>query len=577
MQRIYGWAALQYQAWARGTLSIHGDVPQTVVLYNERLLEFFVDGVHHFGGDYYGFKKVPLVLHLSPGNHTIDLRLIRDVRSMGGIGKPTVDVSLTAELSTEQLVLSSDSALLPDMVNGRLAGALGSIVVRNDGFDDVYVTGISINDTAYFAWLAQPSATRVVPGQTRPIAFVISCESDCSPYIQLGIEYEQKGSGHSILSVSQAIPQRTIHEPHKRTFLHPGGMVSYAILRPPNPKAECSAGIANSLPILLQLHGAGLEADSDLVRHALDPVPDLCAWVLFPTGSTPWSGDDWHTWGFADVEAAVDSLPIWLELVGWDGPGVDTNRWLISGHSNGGQGTWYTLIHRPDRIIAAAPVSGYSSIENYVPYDLWRPLDPSIRALLETSLSSYRHERLLPNARHIPILQQHGSVDDNVPAFHSRLMSLLIQQAEASSDYVELDGENHWFDGIMTTKPLTSFYKQYLDGTRSLVNLPSNFNLVVANPANMGSKHGISVLQLLRHGQLGKVEVSFSASEPKCFIRTSNVLSLRLPAIYARTHDLVVDGQPLQLSALSDGVDLWLSTSGSWQVGAMWGFKTTQM
>lgn len=49
-----------------------------------------------------------------------------------------------------------------------------------------------------------------------------------------------------------------------------------------------------SLPILLNLHGAGLEADSHQVRHMLDPVPDLHAWVLYPTGGNPWSADDWR-------------------------------------------------------------------------------------------------------------------------------------------------------------------------------------------------------------------------------------------------------------------------------------------
>lgn len=47
-------------------------------------------------------------------------------------------------------------------------------------------------------------------------------------------------------------------------------------------------------PLLLQLHGAGVEAESDQVAHALDPVLNLCAWVLFPTGVTSWSSDDWR-------------------------------------------------------------------------------------------------------------------------------------------------------------------------------------------------------------------------------------------------------------------------------------------
>lgn len=73
---------------------------------------------------------------------------------------------------------------------------------------------------------------------------------------------------------------------------------------------------------------------------------------------------DSDNWGFADVEAAVNSIPQWIENVGWQGPGVDVDRWIVMGHSNGGQGTWYSLTHHPDKILAAAPLSGYASIQS---------------------------------------------------------------------------------------------------------------------------------------------------------------------------------------------------------------------
>jgi len=82
-------------------------------------------------------------------------------------------------------------------------------------------------------------------------------------------------------------PTRGARDPQKVTFMHPGGMVSYAVLRPPSVNAHC-ANDSQPAPILLQLHGAGVEANSDQIRHALDSIPDLCAWALFPTGVTPW-------------------------------------------------------------------------------------------------------------------------------------------------------------------------------------------------------------------------------------------------------------------------------------------------
>ncbi|CAD0112557.1 unnamed protein product [Aureobasidium uvarum] len=557
LQRIYGWAALQYQGWARGRLRVNGEKLQTLNLATDNLLEFYLDGQHHFGGDYYAFRRAPLVLHLEPGDHIIDLRFVRDVRAMGGVGSPTIDMHLEARSSTKNLHLAADNALMPDMVSGHLASMLGSIQVRNDhALHDIEIFEVSANDSSYFVWLLQPDNFRVVAGQTRHVSLAISCKTNCSQYLGIDIEYGTVGQGRSqasVLHLDHHFTQRELYEPLKVTFYHPGGMVSYAILKPPSSHISCPLDSEGLLPVLLQLHGAGVEADNDIVRHALDSL-DLCAWAVFPTGSTAWSGDDWHIWGFADVEAAVKAIPGWIENIGWDGPGVNTKRWLVAGHSNGGQGTWYALTHRPDNIFAAAPISGYSSIQ----------MPPAVRALLDASLSSYRHELLLENVKGIRILQQHGSIDDNVPAFHSRLMNQLIRQQGANSSYMELQGRNHWFDGIMTTEPLSEFFVQELNDLAQHLRAPEAFTLAVANPADSGPKFGVEILHLRRPGQLGKIHISFSSSE--CFLRSSNVLSLRLPSIYPRTHGIVVDGQRIEISLQATSTDLWLSLNGTWEV-----------
>lgn len=103
MQSIYGWSALQSQAWARGSLTVIGSDPQTVALFTDGLLEFRVDGKRHFGGDYYSYRRAPIVLHLFSGQHVIDLRLIRDVRALGAIQQPNIEVLIEAKLSREWL------------------------------------------------------------------------------------------------------------------------------------------------------------------------------------------------------------------------------------------------------------------------------------------------------------------------------------------------------------------------------------------------------------------------------------------------------------------------------------------
>lgn len=99
----------------------------------------------------------------------------------------------------------------------------------------------------------------------------------------------------SSISLSHRLLLRTISSPHKVTYLLPCGIVSYSILRAPLRNALVGSSSNQELPVLLNLHGADLEADSHQVRHMLDSVPNIRAWTIFPTGVTPWSGDDWRT------------------------------------------------------------------------------------------------------------------------------------------------------------------------------------------------------------------------------------------------------------------------------------------
>lgn len=101
--------------------------------------------------------------------------------------------------------------------------------------------------------------------------------------------------------ISHTFLNLTVHDPHKITFRHPGSIVSYAILRAPSPTASHGLNRAQTLPVILNLHGAGLEADSQQVRHMLDAIPDLRGWVIFPSGVTPWSGDDWRMFLHNDI------------------------------------------------------------------------------------------------------------------------------------------------------------------------------------------------------------------------------------------------------------------------------------
>jgi hypothetical protein len=95
------------------------------------------------------------------------------------------------------------------------------------------------------------------------------------------------------LKVEIPIRHTSLYNPHKITYLHPSGIVSYGILRPPSVNATCS-NLNTPAPVILVLHGAGVDTDGPIVRKAFDPLPNLCAWILAPSGVTSWSGDDWR-------------------------------------------------------------------------------------------------------------------------------------------------------------------------------------------------------------------------------------------------------------------------------------------
>jgi predicted esterase len=579
LQQVYGWAALQWQGWARGEVIVQSEDSVTLALHAKNILEFWLDGKQYFGGDFYGFGRAPVVLHLEPGVHRIDVRLVRDVRSMGGItDNPTVDVKLELQASHGDLQ-QSGQVLIADRIEeaaGLLASNLGSVVLRNNLREDIWINSIRPRSplrNVCEALLVHDSYVKIAPGQSRPIAFRVACVpgTPLSQSIDLEVSYHVASREQEKLQVWVSAFPRSVqrkHEPQKFTYLHPGGMVSYAVLRPPSPSALKSCKTSHGkLPVLLALHGAGLEADDELVRNALDPLPDICAWVLFPTGVTPWSGDDWHTWGSADVEAAVNAIPGWIKHNSWTGPGVDTDRWLVVGHSNGGQGTWHVLTHRPDKVIAAAPLSGYSSIQNYVPYHFWHMADPRKTAIVQASLGSYRHELLLGNTKDIPILLQHGSADDNVPAYHSRLMHQLLPQSESGSTYQEMEGKPHYWDGVMTTRPLSDFIEQHLaqsaeqDGNIAKIRRP--FTVTTMNPADTGSFHGIRILGLAIPGQLGKVEILLEGPH-RYTLYTSNVRVLEVSTHAFGGDTVFIDDEIMDLNKEDDTTVIELSSEGTW-------------
>ena len=150
-------------------------------------------------------------------------------------------------------------------------------------------------------------------------------------------------------------------------------------------------------------------------------------------------------------------------------------------------------------------------------------MDPAIAGLLQSALVSYRHELMTGNLAGVPVLQQHGSDDNNVPAYHSRRMNQLTSESGHPSKYIELANKGHWFEGIMETGSLRRFYTDGLNASRSKVDLPLQFTFVVPNSGDMGSRGGIMVDQLSSPDQLGRIDVVRNENSSTWVIKTSNI------------------------------------------------------
>lgn len=131
LRNNYGWPALQYQAWARGSLQITSKGCQDLLLNVCGVLEFWVDDEHRFGGDLYCYKRAPTALRLCSGMHRVDVHLIRDVRLMGANESPSVSFGLKVVAPEKSLYALKEGSILPDIVEGELHGSLGSVILQN--------------------------------------------------------------------------------------------------------------------------------------------------------------------------------------------------------------------------------------------------------------------------------------------------------------------------------------------------------------------------------------------------------------------------------------------------------------
>ncbi|KAJ3314345.1 hypothetical protein HDU76_002435, partial [Blyttiomyces sp. JEL0837] len=250
---------------------------------------------------------------------------------------------------------------------------------------------------------------------------------------------------------------------YKITFLDYDNVVHYAMAQP--PKKACSTNGARTCPVVLSLHGSGVEVSTPFWTSAHNRQD--YAWLLFPSGRTPW-GFDWHGPSFKNIESALVTLSHLHGVPVEYAPNVaiNDNKLIYTGHSNGGQGAWWLTCHQPDRALASIPASGYLKLQFYTPYYMRigdAHADPVFRGIMEASIAENDIDMYAANMAGIPILARHGGNDDNVPPMNTRRIVRLV---------------NEW-----NRNPVS-------------VRVPDAFTISTLNPGSTGSKGGIKILQL---------------------------------------------------------------------------------
>ncbi|KAI5297634.1 putative aminophospholipid-translocase [Ascosphaera pollenicola] len=156
---------------------------------------------------------------------------------------------------------------------------------------------------------------------------------------------------------------------------------------------------------------------------------------------------------------------------------------------------------------------------------MWRDGDAMLEAVFRVARQAWKHELLIENFAGMPVLQQHGSADDNVPVYHSRLM----HQLAGSTTYHELSGEPHWRDGVLETSHLLEFYRQH--ASKPTHELPSEFSLIVRAAGSIGPRGGIAVEQLTSPHRAGRIDVSRRGGDglgSSWVLKTQNIRSFHI-------------------------------------------------
>lgn len=364
------------------------------------------------------------------------------------------------------------------------------------------------------------------------------------------------------------------HVQYQYTYLDSDQTIQYALATAPKIVLAAKSSIVR--PALLHLHGAGVDVRLEEARNTFLRQND--SWIIEPSGRSPW-GYDWQIASRLSARTAMQQFSLNMyglsESVKCKAAKIDENKVMITGHSNGGQGAYHFASHRPDDVLGVVAGAGYISLANYVSmnWQLGRHFnDAALSGVLRSSLNAFDNDLFASNMAGLPMLLKYGSMDDNVPIWHSREMASLIEmwnrQSHADHDHLvkvsEVPDKSHYWPDFMKESDVQSAIDARLGfnpGYRKPLAL-DHFTLSVFNPEDMGSKQGWKITQVEVPGRLGRLEVEYRDGGQTIKVRSAHVLEVQvnLDAGMRNTapKNIYIDGAVIMVSEATRGKKITL-------------------
>lgn len=261
-------------------------------------------------------------------------------------------------------------------------------------------------------------------------------------------------------------------------------------------------------PLVIFLHG--YVGDTSIVKPWVLPPPqwklaaDRGMILCLPHGRR---NSDFLGIGEVDVLRVVEELQRFYK--------IDPDRIFMTGCSMGGYGAWALGLRHPSRWGALSLISGQTDFFTWerrkreeTPYKSWcveqnNPLDLAV------------------NARWLPMLVQHGELDNLVPVEHSRLIAPVMAKLGFDFTYQEYKGEGHYI--YWTDTPFEHEF-DFLKG-KQRVGPPKRVTFKTYTP-KQGQAYWLDIRRLGTWGLPGEVDASVADGTLK--VQATNIAELYL-------------------------------------------------